>query len=123
MTRWLKALTWALLLLPPLAARAVEVTFRPVADGVYAFVGEKGARSAQNEGLNANLGLVITPAGAVLIDSGATFQSARQIHDAVKAVTPQAVKSFNAAPFARLLNAAELMPGNASRTYLEIERE
>jgi glyoxylase-like metal-dependent hydrolase (beta-lactamase superfamily II) len=34
-----------------------------------------------------------------------------------------AVKSFDAAPFMRLLNAAELMPGNASRTYLELERE
>jgi glyoxylase-like metal-dependent hydrolase (beta-lactamase superfamily II) len=34
-----------------------------------------------------------------------------------------AVKSFNAAPFMRLLNAAELMPGNASRAYLELERE
>ena len=34
-----------------------------------------------------------------------------------------AVRSFNAAPFMRLLNAAELMPGNASRTYLELERE
>jgi len=34
-----------------------------------------------------------------------------------------AVKSFDAAPFLRLLNAAELMPGNASRTYLELERE
>jgi hypothetical protein len=28
-----------------------------------------------------------------------------------------AVRSFDAAPFMRLLNAAELMPGNASRTY------
>jgi glyoxylase-like metal-dependent hydrolase (beta-lactamase superfamily II) len=34
-----------------------------------------------------------------------------------------AVKSFDATPFMRLLNAAELMPGNASRTYLEMERE
>lgn len=34
-----------------------------------------------------------------------------------------AVKSFDAKPFARLLNAAELGPGNASRTYLELERE
>jgi hypothetical protein len=34
-----------------------------------------------------------------------------------------AIKSFDAAPFMRLLNAAELMPGNASRTYLELERE
>ena len=34
-----------------------------------------------------------------------------------------AVKSFDAQPFMRLLNVAELMPGNASRTYLELERE
>jgi glyoxylase-like metal-dependent hydrolase (beta-lactamase superfamily II) len=34
-----------------------------------------------------------------------------------------AVRSFDAKPFMRLLNAAELMPGNASRTYLELERE
>jgi glyoxylase-like metal-dependent hydrolase (beta-lactamase superfamily II) len=34
-----------------------------------------------------------------------------------------AIKSFDARPFAYLLNAAELMPGNASRVYLELERE
>jgi glyoxylase-like metal-dependent hydrolase (beta-lactamase superfamily II) len=34
-----------------------------------------------------------------------------------------AVKSFDARPFMRLQNASELMPGNASRVYLEIERE
>jgi hypothetical protein len=56
----------------PLAAAAVNVEFRPVADGV---------------------------------DGSA------------------AVKSFDAQPFMRLLNAAELMPGSASRTYLELERE
>ena len=75
-----------------LPSLAVEVRFQPVANGVYAFVGDKGARTLDNEGLNANIGLVVTAAGAVLIDSGATFQSARQIHDAVKAVTPQPVK-------------------------------
>jgi glyoxylase-like metal-dependent hydrolase (beta-lactamase superfamily II) len=74
------------------SAQAVEVRFQRVADGVYAHIGDKGARTAENEGLNANFGLVVTAAGALLIDSGATFQSARQIHDAVKAVTPQPVK-------------------------------
>ena len=97
------------------AAHAVEARFQAVADGVYANVGATGPRSAANEALNANVGLVVTAAGAMLIDGDATFQSARQIH--------AAVKSFNAAPYLRLLNAAELMPGNASRTYLEIERE
>lgn len=34
-----------------------------------------------------------------------------------------AVKSFDGRSWLPLLNAAELMPGNASRTYLELERE
>jgi glyoxylase-like metal-dependent hydrolase (beta-lactamase superfamily II) len=34
-----------------------------------------------------------------------------------------AIRSFDARPFVYLLNAAELMPGNASRVYLELERE
>ena len=73
-------------------AQAVTVEFQRVADGVYAHVGDTGARTADNEGLNANIGLVVTPAGAVLIDSGATFQSARQIAEAVRKVTPQPIK-------------------------------
>ena len=56
-----------------LPAGAVEVVFRPVADGVYAYIGDIEGRTYDNEGLNANIGLVVTPAGAVLIDSGATL--------------------------------------------------
>jgi glyoxylase-like metal-dependent hydrolase (beta-lactamase superfamily II) len=74
------------------SAAAVEVRFQRVAEGVYAHIGDKGARTVENEGLNANIGLVVTPAGALLIDSGATYQSARQIHAAVKAVTDQPVR-------------------------------
>jgi glyoxylase-like metal-dependent hydrolase (beta-lactamase superfamily II) len=73
-------------------AGAVEVRFERVADHVYAHVGDIGARTVANEGLNANLGLVVTPAGAVLIDSGATFRSARDIHEAIRRVTPQPVR-------------------------------
>ena len=82
----------ALILLAAAAAQAVEVRFERVNDGVYAFVGETGARTAANEGLNANLGLVVTSAGALLIDSGATHQGARQIHEAVRRVTAQPVR-------------------------------
>jgi glyoxylase-like metal-dependent hydrolase (beta-lactamase superfamily II) len=73
-------------------AAAVEVRFEQVADNVYAHVGDLGARSVANEGLNANLGLVVTPAGAVLIDSGATFRSARDIHAAIRRITEQPVR-------------------------------
>ena len=75
-----------------LPAAAVEVIFKPVADGVYAYVGDIEGRTYENEGLNANIGLVVTPAGAVLIDSGATFQSARKIHEAAKKVTTQPIR-------------------------------
>ena len=34
-----------------------------------------------------------------------------------------AIRSFDMKPYARLRNAADLHPGNASRTYLELERE
>ena len=33
------------------------------------------------------------------------------------------VRSFNDTPYTRLLNAADLMPGNANRVCLELERE
>lgn len=75
-----------------LVVDAVEVRFERVADGVYAHVGDLAARSVANEGLNANIGLVVTPAGAVLIDSGATLRSARDIHAAIRAVTSQPVR-------------------------------
>jgi glyoxylase-like metal-dependent hydrolase (beta-lactamase superfamily II) len=75
-----------------LPAQAVEVRFEKVAEGVYAFIGETGPRTESNEGLNANLGLVLTPGGAVLIDSGATFQGARQVHEAIRRVTPLPVR-------------------------------
>lgn len=71
---------------------AVEVTFKPVADGVYAHIGDLEGRTYENEGLNANIGLVVTPAGALLIDSGASMQSARQIADAASRITTLPIK-------------------------------
>jgi glyoxylase-like metal-dependent hydrolase (beta-lactamase superfamily II) len=73
-------------------AQALDVRFQPVAPGIYAFIGDMGARTYDNEGLNANIGLVVTAAGAVLIDSGATFESARQIAEAARKVTDQPIK-------------------------------
>lgn len=83
------ALVASLLTLP---AWAVDVSFKPVADGVYAYVGDIEGRNYDNEGLNANIGLIVTPAGAVLIDSGSSYQVAAKIHEAVKKVTPQPLK-------------------------------
>ena len=74
------------------AAQAVEVTFQPVAPGVYAHVGDTEGRTYENEALNANIGLVVTPAGALLIDSGATFKTGADIVAAARKVTPQPIR-------------------------------
>ncbi len=74
------------------AAHAVDITFKPVAPGVFAYVGDTEGRTYENEALNANIGLVVTPAGAVLIDPGATFKTGATIAAAAKAVTPQPIK-------------------------------
>jgi hypothetical protein len=42
-------------------AQALSVEFQRIADGVFVHVGDTGARTAANEGLNANIGLVLTP--------------------------------------------------------------
>lgn len=87
-----RALMTAALALIAASSQAVEVKLQHVRDDIYVHVGDRGARSLENEGLNANIGLVVTSAGAVLIDSGATFQSARQIHDAIRRLTTQPVR-------------------------------
>ena len=74
------------------AAHAVEVVFNPVAPNVYAYVGDTEGRTYENEALNANFGLIVTPKGAVLIDSGASWQGAQQIAAAAQKVTSQPIR-------------------------------
>jgi len=62
-------------------AHAVEVKFEPVVPGVYAFIGEKGGRTYANEELNANIGLVVTPAGALLVAGGQRRELPRRTAD------------------------------------------
>ncbi len=63
-----------------------------VVDNVYAIVGPLGQRNAENDGLNANFGFVITPTGVILIDSGASLLGARKIEAAIAGVTKQPVR-------------------------------
>ena len=88
----MKILIPIVLLFASVSAAAAGIEFKPVAPGVYAFVGDTGPRSAANEGLNANLGLVVTRQGSLLIDSGAGEHNARQIHEAVRRVTSEPVR-------------------------------
>lgn len=73
-------------------AAALDMQFRAVAPGVYAYIGETGMRTYENEGMNANSGFIVTDAGVVVVDSGATWKVAEQIHAAIRRVTKQPVK-------------------------------
>lgn len=63
-----------------------------VTDNVYAIVGPLSNRSKKNLGNNATFGVVVTTAGVVLIDSGATYEGAASIHQLIKTITKQPVK-------------------------------
>ena len=74
------------------AAHAFEPRAEKVVDKVYAIVGPLGQRSAENDGLNANFGFVVTPKGVILIDSGASLLGAKKIEAAIAKVTKQPVR-------------------------------
>ncbi|MBM3394729.1 MAG: MBL fold metallo-hydrolase [Betaproteobacteria bacterium] len=52
-------------------SHALEAT--PVADGVYAFLGDNGEATPVNGGFVANSGFIVGPEGVVVIDSGASL--------------------------------------------------
>lgn len=72
-----------------LSAQALEL--QPVTDGVWAIVGEKDQRSPENLANNATFGLVVTDAGAVLIDPGGSWKGAAALHAVIRSVTDQPV--------------------------------
>jgi glyoxylase-like metal-dependent hydrolase (beta-lactamase superfamily II) len=87
----IRAFVAAAVLAAPTFAAAEVLDVRPVTGGVWAIVGEKAQRSPENLGNNATFGLVVTEAGAVLIDPGGSWQGAQALHYAVRSVTEQPV--------------------------------
>jgi len=70
----------------------VPLKVQKVTENVYAIIGELVQRSPENYANNATFGLVVTPKGAVLIDSGGSYLGAQQLHKAIQTVTDQPVK-------------------------------
>jgi len=84
-------LPYAFALFCPIAS-ALDMQFREVVPGVYAYIGDTGMRTYENEGMNANSGFIVTTAGVVVVDSGSTWKVAEAIHAAIRKVTKQPVK-------------------------------
>ncbi len=87
-----RTLVALVLLLGALTAHAFDLIPTPVADGVYALIGPTGPRTYDNDGLNANLGFVVTGEGVVLVDSGASRLGAERVAAAIRGVTDQPVR-------------------------------
>lgn len=81
-------------LLLGLSAQAAELTLNPVtvAPDVYAVIGHLGNQTYENEGLNNNLGFVVSRDGVLVINAGPSVRVARALHRAIKKVTGQPVK-------------------------------
>jgi glyoxylase-like metal-dependent hydrolase (beta-lactamase superfamily II) len=63
-----------------------------VTDNIFALVGPLDQRNAENAGDNATFGVILTPKGVILIDSGASKAGAQLIQDAIHKLTKQPVR-------------------------------
>lgn len=73
-------------------ADADGLQVKRVTENVYAIVGEMNQRSPENLGNNATFGLVVTDAGAVLVDPGGTYKGAEQLAATIKTITDKPIK-------------------------------
>lgn len=76
----------------PVRAQSASLPSVQVAPGVWALVGPLDGPSAENHALNATYGVIATPAGTVLVDSGASAQGAALLEQAARALTGQPVR-------------------------------
>src|SRR3989344_4326827 len=77
-----------------LSAQEAELTLTPIriVPDVYAVIGDLGAQTYENEGLNTNLGFVVTDHGMLVINSGPRIRVTKALHAAIKNIPSQPVK-------------------------------
>lgn len=71
------------------AAATLDVT--QVADGVYVHQGEHKDLDESYHGDIANIGFIVGSKGVAVIDTGGSLKIGRQLHEAVRKVTPKAI--------------------------------
>ncbi len=70
----------------------VPLNIVKISNNVYALKGETSQRSKDNFGNNSTHGVIIGKKSVLLIDSGASFLGAKQIHNAIKTITEKPIK-------------------------------
>lgn len=88
----IKTLLGVLLLCTQLAHADGLLKVEKLAEGIYALVGPTGARLYENYGLNANYGVIDTPEGSILIDSGASTAAAKLLEAEARKLTGKPVR-------------------------------
>lgn len=88
--RWMMIALWFV----SVAVQAQDLSLQPVqvAPEVYAVVGDLAGQTYENEGLNNNLGFVVSDAGVLVINTGPSARVARALHAAIRKITAQPVK-------------------------------
>lgn len=92
MKKILLALTGALLMFTQSVRAEAVLTAESLGNGVFALIGQTGARLYENFGLNANYGVIDTPEGTILIDSGASTVAAKLLEAEARKLTGKPVK-------------------------------
>lgn len=87
------ALTFVTALLVSTAAAAeFKLAVTDLGNGIFALIGPTTDRTYENHGLNANFGVIDTPEGAILIDSGASLLGAKLLEAQAQALTGKPVR-------------------------------
>lgn len=92
MRKILLALTGALVLCGQTVRAEAVLTVNSLGNGIFALIGQTGARLHENLGLNANYGVIDTPDGTILIDSGASTVAAKMLESEARKLTGKPVK-------------------------------
>lgn len=92
MKKTMLALTGAVMLFTHTVRAEAVLTVDTLGNGVYALIGQTGARLHENFGLNANYGVIDTPEGTILIDSGASTVAAKLLESEARKLTGKPVK-------------------------------
>jgi len=88
--RWMMIGLWFV----SVAIQAQDLALQPVqvAPNVYAVVGDLAGQTYENDGLNNNLGFVVSDAGVLVINTGPSARVARALHAAIRKISAQPVK-------------------------------
>lgn len=81
-------------LLTTSTVQAGDLVLQPVqvATNVYAVIGDLAGQTYENDGLNNNLGFVVSDKGVLVINTGPSQRVAKALHAAIQKITQQPIK-------------------------------